>query len=166
MNLDRNLDRNLDLNIDPVLWGPSFWRSLHYITFGYPENPTETDKTNAYNLFVSLQYVLPCEKCRVNFGQQLINSPLTTDVLSSKNKLITWLINIHNEVNRSLGKPILSEEGALKLYLTETNKSIFSKFIDLFESIRTYDFRILTIIITVILIIILLIIIRFRVLNN
>jgi len=146
------------MNVDPAQWGPSLWRSLHSITLGYPENPTDIVKKHTHNLFTSLQYVLPCEKCRVNFNHQLTTSPLTDTIISSRQSLITWLIDIHNEVNKSLGKRILSQEEALKLYTENVSFSYFS-FTDL---IKTIDFRILTIVITIIIIIVLLIIFRIR----
>ena len=37
-----------------AVWGPAIWHSLHTISFNYPVNPTEVDKTNYMNFFKSI----------------------------------------------------------------------------------------------------------------
>lgn len=112
----------------PEIWGNHAWILLHSITLDYPENPTNNDKTNILNFINSLQYVLPCEKCRVHFQNHLKNNNLTNDILSSKKKFINWMIDIHNQVNKSTGKKILSHDEALNkiLDLYNNDKSIYS----------------------------------------
>lgn len=145
---------NVDsLNIDPKIWGPSSWNFMHYITIGYPERPNDEIKKNTYNFFMSLKYLLPCEKCRYNFNRHLEKYPLTNDILSSKDKLIDWLIQIHNEVNISTGKPAMARNQIMETFMNPIQYP---------NSIcNIIDSRILTIIITITLIIIILIVLRF-----
>ena len=148
------------MNIDPKIWGPSSWKFMHYITIGYPENPSQEVKSSTYNFFTSLKNILPCEKCRYNFGYHLNNRPLTNEILSSRNKLINWLIDIHNDVNIATGKSTLTYDQALTTYTNSSeNESIFSSLI---TGICNMDGRILTVIITIILIIIIIIVIKTR----
>lgn len=111
----------------PEVWGPHAWIFLHSITLEYPDYPTGEDKRNMSNFMNSLKYVLPCEKCRINFENHLEQYPLTNDILSSKSNLIKWLIDIHNSVNKMNNKRVLSYEeslkGLLKLYDCNNNKS-------------------------------------------
>jgi hypothetical protein len=141
------------MNIDPNLWGPSSWKSMHYITFGYPEQPSEEVKNNTYNFFMALQYLLPCEKCRLDYKYHLLKNPLTEEILSSKAKLTRWLVDIHNAVNISIGKPVLNYEQAKEMY---TNTYI-EKF-----GIASIDARTLTIIITIFLMVCIIVIILYR----
>ena len=53
------------------VWGPSLWFFLHTVSFNYPENPTEDDKRNYHNFFDSLKHVLPCEKCKDHYKQNI-----------------------------------------------------------------------------------------------
>ena len=53
------------------IWGPSLWHSLHTISFNYPVNPTEEQKNQYYNFFLSLKDVLPCRHCRENFVENI-----------------------------------------------------------------------------------------------
>jgi len=38
-------------NINPNVWGPTFWDTLHFTAFGYPNNPNEIDK-DSYKHFI------------------------------------------------------------------------------------------------------------------
>lgn len=109
-------------NIDPKLWGEPFWKILHIITISYPNNPTEDDKQHIKIFFENLQHILPCENCRNHYKNNLKKYPLTNDILSSRYKLIEWLVVIHNEVNRRTGKPEISIEQVIKKY-TQKEKS-------------------------------------------
>jgi hypothetical protein len=113
-------------NIDPKTWGPAYWKMLHYMTFAYPDNPTENDKTDVINFFKALQPMLPCQKCRNNFNNHLKKFPLDENALSSKLNLIIWLINIHNEVNIMTGKKVVSYDDVIK-ELSNEIKPIVSK---------------------------------------
>ncbi|QKF94765.1 ERV/ALR sulfhydryl oxidase [Fadolivirus algeromassiliense] len=99
----------------PEVWGPHAWIFLHSITMNYPDKPSNQDKKEMKDFFSSLKYVLPCDKCSKNLQKHMIKYPLTDNVLSSRDSLIRWLIDIHNEVNRDNNKPIYS-------YSTAKNK--------------------------------------------
>jgi hypothetical protein len=102
--------------MNPKIWGPHAWIFLHSITFNYPINPSNTEKKQYYNFFISLKNILPCDKCRLHYIQNLNKYPLTNNILSSKENLIKWLIKIHNEVNKKNGKSIESYENVIKYY--------------------------------------------------
>jgi hypothetical protein len=106
------------MSISPSLWGPSTWKALHYITFAYPNNPTEDDKINYSNFFNSIGNVLACKKCRINFKMHLKKFPLDNNALASNYSLVNWLINIHNEVNKMHNKKILTYDEVLKIYMS------------------------------------------------
>jgi len=87
-----------------TVWGPSLWHSLHTISFNYPVNPSETDKTNYMDFILGLQYVLPCGKCRDNLCKNLKQCPLTRDVMKSRNTFSKYLYRLHERINTMLGK--------------------------------------------------------------
>ena len=84
-------------SLDPTLWGKSGWIFLHSISLEYPEKPTEEDKNNYKIFYNSIQYVLPCSKCRNNYTKSIQKRKLTDDILTSRDKLINWLIDIRND---------------------------------------------------------------------
>jgi len=110
----------------PEKWGPSAWTFLHYITLGYPTCPTEEQKNNYKQFFYSLQNILPCEKCKEHFSNNISKIPLTDDILNSKEKLFNWLVDIHNQVNIITGKKELSYEEAFKIYMKNDDKYLNS----------------------------------------
>lgn len=111
------------MNIDPVLWGPSLWRGMHYITLGYPDNPSREQKYEMLTFFTVIKNLLPCSTCRNNFAEHLDKRPLTNDIIDSKSKLVNWLIQIHNDVNISLGKPVMTYEQFVDEYINEKKVS-------------------------------------------
>jgi len=103
--------------MDTKFWGPSGWRLLHLITFGY----TPKQKESVKHLFESLPYVLPCKFCRASL-QEYIDADPVEDALRSKVTLSKWLWRIHNKVNDKLREqglldmPNSSFEDVKKMY--------------------------------------------------
>jgi len=86
------------------VWGPSLWHSLHTMSFNYPVKPTLEEKKNYYKFFLSLKHVLPCKYCRLNYRKNLKAVPLTMKTMKSRDTLSKWLYDLHEEINRMLGK--------------------------------------------------------------
>lgn len=102
--------------IGPETWGPHGWKFIHYITLGYPENPTQDIKKKAKQFFHLIEYLLPCVLCRNNYKEHLKIYPLTDKILSDRQLLIDWGINMHNLVNIKNNKKKYSiEEGRKEL---------------------------------------------------
>ena len=98
----------------PELWGSHAWIFLHAVTMHYPNNPTPQDRQNMRNFFNSVQYILPCDICSQNLQRHMSRYPLTNNVLASKDSLINWLIDIHNEVNKQNHKSVYSYNKAMQ----------------------------------------------------
>jgi hypothetical protein len=99
--------------ITPEKWGPHGWKFIHYVTLGYPDNPTPEQKENYKYFLTSLGNVLPCHICSNHFKDNLAEMPLDDKALSSKTNLVKWGIDIHNVVNKMKSKPELSYDIAL-----------------------------------------------------
>ena len=107
--------------MDPSVWGPPLWRKMHLKTFNYPENPTQKDKIGIIKYFNSVINVLPCEKCRKHYSELFQKVPITP-FLDSREAIINWVIYIHNEVSKSLGKEQYSLDQVIKNYDLIYNK--------------------------------------------
>jgi hypothetical protein len=88
------------------VWGPHGWKFFHYITLGYPDNPSNMDIKIYKNFFNLIGKVLPCSMCRDNYNKHIKENPLDMITMSNKNKFIKWGIKMHNIVNKELGKRI------------------------------------------------------------
>ena len=101
--------------MNPDIWGPKFWFSLHSVTFDYPLKPDLSEKIRIKDFFNSLEYILPCKICRVNYSKHIREIPIENNLGSRKN-LVYWLIDIHNSVNAMHGKPLLSYDEVINIY--------------------------------------------------
>jgi|TARA_B110000967_G_C18843573_1_gene540721 hypothetical protein len=89
--------------MDTRFWGPSGWKILHLVAYGYPDKPSLKDKQNYGLFFNSLKYILPCKYCRISLVKYYKQLPVEEN-LQSKETLILWIYNIHNKVNNKLRK--------------------------------------------------------------
>lgn len=140
--------------MDSTVWGPSAWTFLHSITMTYPESPGELEKQFYKNFFKNLGNVLPCSKCQQHYNEHLKELPLD-EHLSSRREIVEWLIELHNKVNISLGKPTMNYDEVMQLYY---NKYYKKDHVDIWVKKHgdwfTVDKVILYILITVLLVIV------------
>jgi hypothetical protein len=94
-----------DVGMITKIWGPSFWNTLHTITFCYPEEPTQQEKNKYKSFFVLIGDVLPCVFCRESYKTFITqgSTQLNNDALQNRKTLTEWLYNIHEAVNHKLG---------------------------------------------------------------
>jgi predicted lactoylglutathione lyase len=88
---------------------------MHIVALGYSKNPTYTDKKCAKEFYESLAFLLPCSICREHYKEYLQEKPIST-FLDSRTDLIKWTVQIHNKVNKMLGKPEWTLEEVLSYY--------------------------------------------------
>lgn len=101
--------------ITPNDWGPFGWKFLHFSTLGYPNNPTEQDKIKYKKFYESLGDVLPCILCANHYKENLKIHTLDK-ALESRENLILWGINMHNEVNKkNWKKQYKYDEGVMEI---------------------------------------------------
>lgn len=105
------------------IWGPHGWKFFHYITLGYPDNPSDTDIKIYRNFFNLIGKVLPCSICRNNYNHHIKDYPLDNITLSNKNKFIKWGIKMHNLVNKEQGKRIYTNSEVIEDIIMEKNCS-------------------------------------------
>lgn len=126
------------MQFSPSVWGPFFWHTIHIVALGYPKNPTYTDKRCAKEFYESLVYLIPCSVCREHYREHLSKNPIST-FLDSRTDLIKWTVEIHNNVNKMLGKSKWTLEEVLVYYerLGKRNRSpVWTK-----EDMNEVDYR-------------------------
>lgn len=106
--------------IYPDKWGPHVWQALHYITLGYPQNPSKEQKLKYKTFFVLLKDTLPCSVCANHYAENLKKMPLSDKDLANKESLVKWLINFHNVVNKMKEKPVIKYIEARRMIDTNT----------------------------------------------
>jgi hypothetical protein len=104
------------MKFPPDVWGPFYWHVIHIVALGYPKTPTYSDKKAAKEFFESLQFLLPCSVCRKHYTQHFQNNPITP-ALDTRDALIKWTIDIHNQVNKMLNKPVWTQDEVIAYYM-------------------------------------------------
>ena len=108
--------------VSTEIWGPKAWGFLHAVTFRYPEeNVSKQKRLSAYQLLVSLERLLPCERCRKHFVAYMKDPSTGINGASSRHlrnrfSFSTWMVNFHNAVNERLGKPVMMFEEVEDIY--------------------------------------------------
>lgn len=92
-----------------VVNGRKHWKLLHDYALSYPDEPTIHDIHAAHAWFVNWtngipQYGCPCKR---RFNDIVINRPI---VLTSRSAFYQWSVDVHNDVNVKLGKPVWTPE--------------------------------------------------------
>ncbi len=83
---------------DPLVWGPSAWRLLHMWSRMNAVAPQ-----GFWRILRTFQRGIPCDACRGHFAEVLRTPGL------SKGDPVRLVWELHNLVNRRIGKPVRSE---------------------------------------------------------
>ena len=103
------------MRLPPSVWGPFFWHTIHITALSYPPKPSYAHKRAAKEFFESLVHLIPCPKCREHYTTHLQKNPISPH-LDRREDLFRWTVNLHNEVNKSLNKPIVTEKESIMFY--------------------------------------------------
>jgi len=103
------------MHIPPEVWGPFFWHTIHIVALGYPSTPSYAHKKAAKEFYESLKILIPCPACRDHYSAHVEKYPISPH-LDRNTDLFRWTLLLHNEVNKSLGKPAFTESQVLKDY--------------------------------------------------
>jgi hypothetical protein len=107
------------MGLSPDLWGPSFWSTIHLLCLGASKEISDMQKIQYMAFFNALPYVIPCGTCSQHLLENYKKLPLE-NYLESQTSLFRWSVLLHNEVNRSLNKPVWSEEDARRHWEKKT----------------------------------------------
>lgn len=94
---------SLGCPVDKDQLGRSSWDLLHTIAASYPTTPSHSEKKAARDFLLALGVLYPCSFCAKDLREYLQAHPPRVD---SREELSLWCCEMHNEVNKKLGKPI------------------------------------------------------------
>jgi hypothetical protein len=78
---------------DPSVWGRHWWLVIDALVAAYPENPSTRLQTHMKAHMESLQYVLPCAKCRGHYAEHIEANPIDAALLS-KLAFYEWIAKL------------------------------------------------------------------------
>lgn len=89
------------------------WAMIHLICLHAPEKIDSNVRNTYYMFFSMMPYVLPCDKCREHWIEHVRSFPID-QALDTREDLFKWSVNMHNIVNKSLGKQEVPYKKALE----------------------------------------------------
>lgn len=89
---------------DPKKWGPGLWKYLHALP-KYSES-VDSLRGTLRNLD------LPCPECRSHYKEYITERPVNT--IQTREAGQRWIFDLHNTVNRRLGKPQYAYESCVE----------------------------------------------------
>lgn len=89
---------------NPKNWGPKMWFILHTVSLQYSNEPTSEEKKAAFNFINSLPLLLPCVVCKDHLREHFKHMPLTFDHLRNRETFSKYVYDLHEMVNKQLGK--------------------------------------------------------------
>ena len=100
------LDSSKTNGLITKIWGPHFWEVLHFVSFGYPLEPTDQHKKDYKDFYVAVKNVLPCKYCRESYSKFILEEDrtrLTDNDLTNRDSLTRWVYKLHERVNEKIG---------------------------------------------------------------
>jgi hypothetical protein len=79
-------------------WGPRLWYIIHKISYNLPEIINLSDQQFLMKYFSIIAHLIPCPYCSYHFISSM-NTKLLNRNLSSRQSVVEWFKNQHNDVN-------------------------------------------------------------------
>ena len=97
--------------LEPIVWGPAAWSFLHTAAYNFPDVPSADHQAACLKFMEGLPYMLPCGDCGRHLKDYL-QAKSDTVKLACKSgvALNALMVNIHNDVNRKMRKPVWTVE--------------------------------------------------------
>ena len=114
------------MGIHSKVWGQYLWRTLHTITYTFDPKMPSNLREKYVRFFYVLKDFIPCPICRAHYTKRCDLNPPEKN-MKTTDMLVSWLNNLHNEVNTGLGKPNIPKKYADNYYIKNGR--------------LTYDFR-------------------------
>jgi len=119
-------------------WGPSTWYVLHLLSLTWKQ-----ELVPLYIRFLTLMSkTIPCIICRRHFNRNIRKTGGIVNNCRDKDRMIKWVIDSHNMVNRKNGKKVYTYEKAKSFYYGN-GKLVYKRnlFMTFLREYIVYNFR-------------------------
>lgn len=107
-------------------WGPQTWYLFHILSLTWEKKNID----NYIEFFKLISKTIPCGYCSMNFKKEISNHNLSISRnCDDKERMIKWLIYLHNRVNKRNKKKQYTVEEVLNLHIKDGNLYINNYYI-------------------------------------
>jgi len=101
----------------PEIWGPCLWLVLHIGSLNYPKEANNLCKERMKGFILGVPFIISCQNCADHCSAYIdLMTPNLDNIVSYRDNLFKFFVDLHNYVNKRLSKPEMSMQQALKLY--------------------------------------------------
>lgn len=100
----------------PTVFGPPTWAYLHISTAYLPENLNPVVAAQVRNTLYALPVMIPCETCSLHSGNYMTTNKERIESLKTGSDFFSFTVDLHNFVNKRLGKKVVSVAEARKMW--------------------------------------------------
>lgn len=119
-------------NLNPAVWGPHAWFFIESVVIALPDTVTVELQNELKHFFISISFLLPCEKCRHHFSEYIKTTDIMNTDFSTKKKVLIWVNNIHNEVRKRNKNKTVGLENTIQYYNSKYNLETKTSYVDIF----------------------------------
>jgi hypothetical protein len=95
----------------PEVWGESFWFVVHLGSMSAPDVIPPEKRDKYWGFIDGIPEMLACQKCAVHAREWVEKHRKDKDkIVSSRENLIRFYVDMHNAVNERNGQPVMSVE--------------------------------------------------------
>jgi hypothetical protein len=98
-----------------VDWRPCLWNTLHSLAAA--SDPALGAKDPFWVFYATMPQLIPCSTCRTEWLAMSKRTPIHLYIGKPAVEVLRMTVDMHNEVNRRLGKPEVSFEQAKEMYI-------------------------------------------------
>jgi hypothetical protein len=95
---------NFEKNVSKSKWGPILWNLFHTISINNNKKIFENKKHCYYIFYTTFTYIIPCIVCSDHYSTIINDICILEEDKITTNYLKKWGFNVHNCVNKKLGK--------------------------------------------------------------
>lgn len=120
-----------------IFWN-IYWKILHTISFEYPINPDDNNKSDISKLIYNMNNGgISCHDCALHFKTYSDKNKIEL-CYNNKEQLFKYFVDLHNDVNIKTNKQLISIENAKELYKNSNNELINEYNIDVKNYVLNY----------------------------
>jgi hypothetical protein len=120
------------------IWGPITWNLLHTITEKIYDDRFIYAKIDVVNIILLILQNIPCPICREH-AETFIKKH-NINLCNSRDELINYIFNFHNESNRHAENPIFGKN-VLTKYKTFNFNVIVNEYMKYYKNVRSDDLK-------------------------